>query len=234
MRVADYEVREGEGSDGAPVYDVYAKYEDDFFADCLDTYFTEEGAYRHVAQLLLDDFEEGSNWYEGIGVDTFPKLQVKNKVPGKDVESLDWEATLRNTRDFMKVLRYAALELVNPAVVNAMLWETMPFVADSDEIDPLVKTVEKMRKLSIVEDGEWAVVSKYSSKGVTRLYLMEYTKDGDKVTETAWAAVKSMAINFGSWAEAETMARMITDDPSVYADIVPAEKREETDECEQR
>lgn len=227
-RFTGYEVRSGEDGAGTPLFDIYAEREG--VLEWLDTYYTEEGAYRRIAQLLLDDFEEGSNWYEGIGVDTFAKLQVKNKVPGKDVESLDWEATLRNTRDFMKVLRYAALELVNPAVVNAMLWETMPFVADSDEIDPLVKTVEKIRKLSIVKDGEWAVVSKYSSKGVTRLYLMEYTKDGDKVTETAWTAVKSMAINFGSWAEAETMARMITDDPSVYADIVPAEKREETDE----
>lgn len=96
---------------------------------------TEREIVSHI-ECLLSDLRNGTGEYDGEGAEGISfLLSFKN---GKKDES----ETSRNVDDFMKVLRYAALEVANGNVVDMLLYP-VPYGSD----DPLEYEVDRLRAL---------------------------------------------------------------------------------------
>lgn len=101
---------------------------------------------------LLDELRNGTGEYEKEGADGFLQLQEWTSGPNR---ALDWEQTKRNVEDYLKVLRYAIVEVKNWRVVDMMLYPVPGYVATPGWDDPLTydaKLLSDYEKTEVKKD----------------------------------------------------------------------------------
>lgn len=102
---------------------------------------------------LLDELRDGTGEYESEGADGFLQLQEWTSGPNR---VLDWEQTKRNVEDYLKVLRYAIVEVKNWRVVDMMLYPVPGCVATPGWDDPLTydaKLLSDHEKMEVKKDA---------------------------------------------------------------------------------
>lgn len=142
-----------------PVYEVFAEYTRG--AEYIDDFDSLHEARLCVARLMkrdftrkvlkeLDDYQHCKGAYEGEGTCCRPHLAVfRHDEPAE----IDEEATAKNVEAFMKVLRYAALEVKCWQVVDAMMYPT-PYGYDDELVYSVMKMKEAEDMLETLEKEE--------------------------------------------------------------------------------